>query len=69
MDEYLMIAMKMYGDTLPPPVEVRLQQVNHLAEKAGGGLYSRQAIAMIIEQYEREISNVTNNNSNRTANK
>lgn len=32
----------------------RLEAVNELCEEAGGQLYSRQVIAMMVEQYERE---------------
>ena len=39
---------------LPPELEKRLARVNALCKNAGGGLYSRQIVAIVIEQWERE---------------
>jgi hypothetical protein len=57
-DEVWRIAIKMLDINsvreIPVELKQRLQIVNDLCEKDGGVLRSRQVIAMIIEQYQRE---------------
>ena len=51
---FLEMASEMLGASLPSTLEKRLIRVDALAMEIGGGLFSRQVIAMIIEQWERE---------------
>lgn len=47
-------AETMYGGKLPTDLFARLERVNALCEKVDGRLVSRQIIASIIEEYNRE---------------
>jgi len=42
------------AENVPPELEARLNRVDRLCYKAGASLYSRQLIAAVIEQYQRE---------------
>lgn len=48
------LAEAILPDGVPLEVLRRLARVNELIEKAGGELNSRQVVALVIEQYERE---------------
>lgn len=41
---------------IPPELLRRLKRVSSIVDHLGGTLRSRQAIAIIIEQYEREVA-------------
>ncbi len=52
--EYVKIAEVMFGGHLPANLLVRLDEIDRLCRVAGGRLVSRQIIAQVIEQEERE---------------
>ncbi len=56
-DDMLRQAVVMYGAPLPDALLGRIQQIDRLASFCGGALVSRQVIAMVIEQYNREEKN------------
>lgn len=52
--DFIKVAEEMLGETIPSVLQKRLCRVHFLAESEGGGLYSRQIVAMMVEQWERE---------------
>lgn len=59
--EYISIAQKMmaavgWTEELPTELRLRLDRVAALCEAAGGGLVSRQAIAVVVEHWVHEAA-------------
>ena len=55
MSQWTRIVDEMMGNKeLPDELYHRLSRIDKLCSTAGGELWSRQIIAMVIEQYERE---------------
>lgn len=55
MKEYERIAMKMLdlesSKDIPRALQLKLERIESLCRKAGGGFYSRQVMAIIIDDF------------------
>ena len=52
--DFIELASQMLGGGMPVKLEERLRRVNQLCMEHGGSLISRQVVASIVEQWERE---------------
>ena len=62
MDNYLRHAADMMGCdpvSLPLDLVVRLDLISGLCDNAGGTLISRQVVAVVVEQWNREEKNMS----------
>jgi hypothetical protein len=53
-DQWKITAMNMYGGALPPELYDKLLKINQLCEEQHGNLKSRQVIAQVIVDYNKE---------------
>ncbi len=54
--EYCKMAREMLGvEELETVLDLRLSRIDELCRLKGGQLWSRQVVAMVIEQWEREM--------------